>query len=259
MDSQALGVNMDPIIGGALISGAGSLLGNLFGSSQAAKQAKMQKEFAQNGIRWRVEDAKKAGIHPLYALGAPVTPYSPVSVGDGGFGALGQDLSRAYMATRTEGEKVDLFTQKSQALQLQRLGLENELLAAQIANAKAPTPPFPGSQYLLSGQTQSGPIRNYENVPIPYVGSAVSETGGRIPVPSEQMADRMEDNILSQAMWAVRNQILPNMGVVNPPHDAPPGKEYIWDVSRQEYRLVTKGTRAMLKRSGGVAGLLAPF
>lgn len=29
----------------------------------------IQREFAQQGIRWKVEDAKAAGLHPLYALG----------------------------------------------------------------------------------------------------------------------------------------------------------------------------------------------
>lgn len=30
----------------------------------------MNKQFAKDSIQWKVEDAKKAGIHPLYALGA---------------------------------------------------------------------------------------------------------------------------------------------------------------------------------------------
>lgn len=32
---------------------------------------RIQKEFAQNGVRWKVEDARRAGIHPLAALGMP--------------------------------------------------------------------------------------------------------------------------------------------------------------------------------------------
>jgi len=37
----------------------------------------LQKDFAQHGIRWRVEDAKAAGIHPLAAVGAAGASYSP--------------------------------------------------------------------------------------------------------------------------------------------------------------------------------------
>lgn len=36
-----------------------------------------QKEFAQHGIRWKVEDAKAAGLHPLFALGGAGAAYSP--------------------------------------------------------------------------------------------------------------------------------------------------------------------------------------
>lgn len=36
-----------------------------------------QREFAQHGIRWRVADAKAAGLHPVYALGGAGAAYSP--------------------------------------------------------------------------------------------------------------------------------------------------------------------------------------
>lgn len=68
---------------GSLISAGTSLLGGLFSSNDAKKQIKYQKQFAKNGIQWRVEDAKKAGIHPLAALGASTSNYSPVGNGFG--------------------------------------------------------------------------------------------------------------------------------------------------------------------------------
>lgn len=37
----------------------------------------MQKEFAQNGIAWKIQDAERSGIHPLAALGAQVTYGQP--------------------------------------------------------------------------------------------------------------------------------------------------------------------------------------
>ena len=55
---------------GSAIGAVGSLIGGNIASNNANKQYEMQKEFAQNGIRWKVADAKAAGIHPLAALGA---------------------------------------------------------------------------------------------------------------------------------------------------------------------------------------------
>jgi len=112
---------MDPLIGSSLISAGANLLGGLFGDDDddsakeiAAQNAALQREFAQNGIRWKVEDAKAAGIHPLAALGANTISYTPQAVGDlGGGGSrwggvirnMGQDISRAMDATRTSEER----------------------------------------------------------------------------------------------------------------------------------------------------------
>lgn len=102
----------------------------LSGRQQSQENTAAQKEFAQNGIRWRVEDAKAAGIHPLYALGAQTSSFSPVSVGSN-FAAAGQDISRSVDAARTAPERTDA---RIAALSLERAGLENDLLRAQIAS-----------------------------------------------------------------------------------------------------------------------------
>lgn len=71
-------------IGGALAAGAGSFFG---GKSAAKQQKKIAREIGRNQIQWRVEDAKKAGVHPLFALGyqGSVSPWpsepSPVAAG----------------------------------------------------------------------------------------------------------------------------------------------------------------------------------
>lgn len=126
---------MGPII--SALAAAAPLIGagiDWFTGRQAAgDNANLQREFAQNGIRWRVEDAQRAGIHPLYALGAQTHQASPVHVGTN-FAAAGQDFSRAMEATRTGPERVNA---QLQALTLERAGLENELLRSQIAGSKA--------------------------------------------------------------------------------------------------------------------------
>lgn len=54
--------------------------------------ADLQREFAKNSIQWRVEDANKAGIHPLYALGAQPYTATPFYAGSN---EVGQSLSKA--------------------------------------------------------------------------------------------------------------------------------------------------------------------
>lgn len=118
----------------SLISAGSKLIGGLFGSREAEEQADLQKKFAQNAIQWKVADARKAGISPLYALGAQTVSYQPNLVGGGMSTAvsdMGQDISRAVEAVSSAGERT--FNKTLSALQLERAGLENDLLRSQIA------------------------------------------------------------------------------------------------------------------------------
>lgn len=139
---------------GEMISGGASLIGagvNYLTAKQnrdkqsdiAQANIAQQREFAQHGVRWKVEDAKRAGIHPLFALGASTNSFSPVSVGSGSdssvgdaIASAGQNIGRAAQAGMTQGER-----QKSQAMDLlvlEKAGLENELLRTQILQLKKP-------------------------------------------------------------------------------------------------------------------------
>lgn len=152
---------------GPIVSAGANIIGGLFNrqaskdaahNTRVAQQAQMQQQraFAQNGIRWRVDDAKKAGIHPLYALGANTPTYTPTSstfaadnsIGNS-FAAAGQDIGRAINSTRTGMERVDAFTKSMQNLQLETAAVDLEtkkaVLASQIArNRDNATPPSPG-------------------------------------------------------------------------------------------------------------------
>lgn len=86
------------IIGGLVGGPAGAVIGagigNAYDSSKASSKAQnkqnelaqsqydqnvaLQKEFAQNSMQWRVDDAKKAGLHPMAALGLQGSSFSPV-------------------------------------------------------------------------------------------------------------------------------------------------------------------------------------
>lgn len=128
------------IIGSAIGAGA-SILGS-------RSNAKSQKEFAQKGIQWKVKDSLKAGIHPLYGLGANTMSFTPSNVGGevSQIAAnLGADIDRSRMATAGASARGVLGK-----LALERAGLENDLLRAQIASTTAKLsgprvgPPLPG-------------------------------------------------------------------------------------------------------------------
>lgn len=118
---------------GAILGAAGSIASSFLGKSAADKQADLQKDFAQKGIQWKVKDAKAAGIHPLYALGANTVSYSPVNVGQPDLGAMGADIGQAIDRVSNPAEKAGGALG---ALALERAGLENDLLRAQIARAR---------------------------------------------------------------------------------------------------------------------------
>lgn len=244
----------------------------------AASNIDLQKQFAQQGIRWKVADATAAGLHPLYAMGGQTMSFAPVSVGGTsipgsslvspahasaaelrsssaagqGLANAGQDIGRAINATRTQDERVAAAAMAG--LSLERAHLENDLLRSQIAkNNSASNPPMAGSPYLLEGQTQSGsPVKDAplkriagpEGQPgsepgaITDVGYARTATGWA-PVPSNDVKERIEDNLIQETLHAIRNNVLPTIGINRqpPPFKAPAGQYWSYNPYRQEYQL----------------------
>lgn len=122
---------------GPAISAGASLIGGLLGGSGSSvgDSYELAKKIGKKQIQWRVKDAKKAGIHPMYAVGAPAM--SAPSFGGGGYGlgdsvaAAGQDIGRAVESISKPDERA--YTSELRRLQLQRGELENTLLASKIA------------------------------------------------------------------------------------------------------------------------------
>lgn len=224
----------------------------------------MQKEFAKEGIRWRVADAKAAGIHPIYALGASGATYTPSSAAfaadtsiPNAFAAAGQDIGRAVNSTRTQTERVTAFTQAAQGLALEKGKLENEVLKLEIASKagrlrQEAAPPFPGNNYLMPGQAQSGAVApkdeplervhsapgapHQEHAAIPDVGYARTRTG-LAPVPSQNVKERIEDNMVQEMLWAWRNNVLPTAGWWDNPAIKPrDGHMWVYNPLAQEYQ-----------------------
>lgn len=194
-------------IGGA-IGGALGLIGA--GQSQASAERlnqlnyEHQKEFAQNGIRWKVADAKAAGLHPLAALGASTASYSPSAViGDSPdysfLKDMGQGIDRAMDAKATRQERAEreqkenaLFNEELKGKQLQNQETETRIQsmkwdmamelarnAAQSARTQQQVPPMPSlapDGSLMPGQENATSPGGIESKPAEIV---VNEPGRR--------------------------------------------------------------------------------
>lgn len=154
---------------GSIVSAVGGLAGGLLSAkSQASANAAaiaMQKDFAQNGIRWKVQDAKAAGLHPLAALGAQtMSPSASLGATDYSYLAgMGQDIGRAIQSKMTKQERAEqqAYDQQMRQLNLRRGELENRYLEAQISSvnrtALPPSMPSAGSTAGLAGQSDAIP------------------------------------------------------------------------------------------------------
>lgn len=252
---------------GSIISAGANIIGGLLGKSSAdsardaqaqhiKQQIDAQKEFAQAGIRWKVADAKAAGIHPIYALGASTPSFSPVSANfaadtslPNAMAAAGQDIGRAVNATRTQTERVDAFSKAARALQLENMSLQNDVLRTEIASktgrlVQSANPPMPGSSYLVPGQTQSGVIKEKPMERIAPDASRPSQepgaktdtghlrtSGGLFPVPSTDAKEAIEDNWYQETAHFIRNNLLPMISPKfnEPPHKPDKGKAWVYD------------------------------
>lgn len=243
---------MDPFsiaaaVGAAQSAAGGGGRGRAIGEARAAQKAalhqeNLQKEFAKNGIQWRVDDARAAGLHPLFALGANTTSYQPQSVGsvstgadgsaEAAMGAMGQIVSRAIYATSDEGQRASRMAE----LQIDNQLLQNTLLESQIFGMQQSQfgPPLPSNSNMpnLTGQGNSAntaqggnayvvenPLSRIHSAPgnpaqevgsISDYGFARTSTGLAV-VPSKDVKERIEDQIIPELMWSARNQLSPNI------------------------------------------------
>lgn len=141
---------MDPAtayLAGAGISALGTLIG---GRSQAQVQEKvndrnieLSREMAKNSIQYKVSDAKSAGIHPLYALGAPTSSAAQVVAPQKDYvGKAMQQMGQAIGNIQTD--------QQMRANELDLAIKQQELTGLKIKNA---------------GETQK--LREPSQVPMP--------------------------------------------------------------------------------------------
>lgn len=144
------------ILGGAGIQAGAGLIGSAINGIMAGqsmdfqremwdKNYNAQKEFAQNSMQWRVNDARAAGLHPLAALGQMGSSYTPTSVYDNGAdvgsavanagGAIGQAMGQIGLLSaeaELEGKRLE---NASKLMDLQNKS--NERNFGQLSNALA--------------------------------------------------------------------------------------------------------------------------
>lgn len=205
-------------------------------------QENAQREFAQHGVQWRADDARAAGIHPLAAIGGAGASYSPQSVNfsspivDADYTKsnqirdMGQNLSRAASAL------FDKHSRNMAALAQERGELENDLLRSKLALMTGTGPGLPsnsgiGNEMFGSGQGdgygttgKNGPpivekpvekFRSSPFTPGKQAGSVDDYTYARTGrgtlavVPSADVKQLIEDQIIPEIQWSVRNFFTP--------------------------------------------------
>lgn len=233
-----------------------------------------QKEFAQSGVKWRVDDAVSAGVHPVYVLGGSGASFSPsTSVFDGSSSqhdvagsmqSLGQSLQRAGTATETGAER---HVARMRMLAEDRAELENVLLRSQIAREGAQIgPPMPSVHVpsAMPGQESAlgrvgiieEPLPPYavkrSEIPSVQPGHPTQQAGawpgvrwertqtGWKPHHSKELIEDSDLTNIPYVEWFWNNRVLPSVGVGhNPPPDSflPKGATgWLWDPFKQEYR-----------------------
>lgn len=265
---------MDPITAAAIAGGASSLIGGFVGAHQdeieaqkqrdlAYDQIALQREFAQNGISWKVQDAQKAGIHPLYAMGASTHSFSPVSVGGGGGSIrgdmareMGQNVGRAATAAVSgPDQELHKLTLASAQADLDGKLIENQLKASELQRLNgSPTKPMPfGADNFVPGQGDSGslvkvkPLERTASQPgrlaqeagwRPDVSFSRTDTG-LTPMVPESLSESLEDDFIGKLLWRIRNNLVPNFSKDGAPaaSQLPKGKNFWgWSHLKQEWQ-----------------------
>lgn len=229
---SSIGSFFSPVLGG-LGSSIGGIVDDALGMSSqnkanaqkqanynqqmglAFRQQQFNEDYAKNMMQWRVEDAQKAGVHPMAALGlsspslgsvtmpSDIATYNPVDMGQ----------STNYAATKAKDRKQQATMV---GLQMRGMELDNEYKQAQIDALKVDTlassiasnqalespalPPLHDNR-LIPGQGDapppSGSNSPFLDKPIVRDGWLLDENGHKVGIiPSDAAAQRFEDKLI---------------------------------------------------------------
>lgn len=118
---------------GGVASGIANYLSNNQAMAFSREQFEWQKNLALNQLQWRVADAKKAGLHPMAALGIGASSFSPVGVSQTPYdfswiGDMGQnaDYAAAKAKDKQDQDTAVNLSRRNAELQNQNLELQNQ-------------------------------------------------------------------------------------------------------------------------------------
>lgn len=251
---------------GALIGAGASLAGAAINKQNAEKQSALQEKFARTGIQWKVEDAAKAGISKLYALGANTTSYSPVSVGGigGGIADAGQSIGRAVSATQSPLGRAGVLATEIAQTQLEGLKVDNdikreELLSKLATRTQAGQPPavldsettpvVPGQgNSAIKLQKRLSPAGEYPHKSFgvsPEVDMYRTKFGFSPEVP-EALGEAQESQPMAAAQWFMRNKMMPALSDAYKTFPYPPPEGSYWQFNPVlgEYTLIKGRSRS---------------
>lgn len=240
---------------GSLIDAVGGFQNNKSAKKEARANRQLQMDTLQNQIQWRVADAKRAGIHPMAALGFTGMSYTPSSTNfqETSFGDFGQDISRAMAAGQTEAERrrdagratlaASQEAEYNQA-RIENMNMETELLRSQIArlNSAQVGPSLPGASpgdvITEADRVTVGSPGAPERSPGVVTDYSFGRTARGFSLnPAYDIKQRIED-MPSEWGWFLRNGILPDRRIVDDlTRQYPPEPGYRWQFVplRQEF------------------------
>lgn len=254
-------------LAGGLLQSQGQQSANRLAEAQFDYNAQKQEEYFKNAVLFRVQDAKRAGVHPLAALGAQIASPGPIAVGGGvadtglgsGLASAGQDIGRAVSALKRTDEKEAAMRDAISAATLTKTQAEIDYIRSMTMRNLAPSPGVPVATSgvratLLDGQGNAPSLIKPELNKVtvtapgaahrepgqqPDVGHAVTSRGTVTVIPGENVKNRMEDMSWLPFQWFVRNHIMPmfNQKYRSPPGPAPFGKIWNWDGVMGEWSL----------------------
>ena len=162
------------------------LAGDIFGSSSSRSRAeeanRYNRESYQNRIQWTVEDAKKAGVHPLFAMGMASQPSQAV-VGQ----ADAPDLKGAYESYKkshsdrlAESESRSRTAANNAQAEYYRT-MSGDIVQNQVNKSY---------EAMLKARAMSNPAGNVESE---YAGMTMQSGAGDVPVGQLTPAQNWED------------------------------------------------------------------
>lgn len=231
-------------------SAAAGLAAGIGGAAYSSKQQKKintsNQDFAKymrdTKVQSMVADANKAGIDPLAVLGGGGASPSPITESQSNdyMAQMGQNVMRA--AINRAGTDTDYENQVKQLtldnMRLKNQGLQNQITASKLRMAQ-------NAGELVNPQPLNKIVEDPKNMGTDpsYINSAAyakNTQGGYDIVPTEDIKNRIEDNIFQEAKWNFKNFHFFKKPDQTPNVPLEKGKKWVWDRYLQEWKQMNR-------------------